>query len=93
MPSRSEVISSGTSMKVEYPSVVAHGLDMTELYKGRLLQTYDDYVDDLMIPLDLGGYPEIPTRLLANSRGVFKRSNYRFGDVENWTAIEKDGHC
>ena len=92
MPTKSDIVSSGNGMKTSYPTVIAYGLDMTEMYKGRLLQAYDDYADGLMVPLDPMRYPEVPCRMHVASRGVFKRSNYRFGVTEDWTAIEKGGH-
>ena len=93
MPSKADVVSAGCSMKTEYPKVEAHGLDMTELYKGNLIQAYDNYVDELVLPKKRSRYPEVPHHMHVHSRGVFRWSNYRFDEMEDWTAIEKNGHC
>ena len=47
--------------------MVLYGLDMTKLYKCRLLQAYGDYADDLMVPLDLSWYPEVPLWMHSTS--------------------------
>ena len=42
MPTKSDIVSSSNGMKRSYPAVIAYGIDMTEMYKGRLLQAYDN---------------------------------------------------
>ena len=91
LPTLKDIKSVTIDFNTVYSTVIAHGLDLSNVYRGALDRAYNDYHYGHIAPVEKDS-DVVPSDLHENSRGVFCTSNYVFTTEDEWMAVEKRGH-